>query len=195
MSFLNNIEWRRAEKSFSLENTEEMLQQIDKVKYAMIQAPSSFGIQPYHIVCVTDEDLKNRLKNASYNQPQVNQCNTLFVICARNDIPNRVDEYLKETNISEESTIMFYKNALNHKDVNWSSRQAYIALGYGLAACTELKLASCPMEGFEGDKVKSILELPPNLEPYAYLAVGQKSDKDHPYPRFRFSETDMVTNK
>lgn len=194
MSFLSNLEWRRAEKTFSPSSSSEDNDRVNKVMNAMIQAPSSFGVQPYHIVAVSSDDMKSKLIEASYGQKQVTECHTLFILCARTDVPTRVEQYLKDAQIPS-SYHDFMRDSLKDKDVNWSSRQAYIALGFGLAACAELKMASCPMEGFDSVKVKELLELPENLQPSVYLAVGKKSDTDSPFPRFRFSEEDMVTKK
>jgi nitroreductase/dihydropteridine reductase len=191
MSFLSNIEWRRAEKTFAPYDS-SIDEDVAKVQNAMIQAPSSFGIQPYHIIAVKNDQMKDRLRPASYHQPQVTECHTLFVICAKKNVPSRVDEYLVKASVPE-SSHAFYRNSLNDKTVEWSSRQAYIALGFGLAACAELKLASCPMEGFDTYGVKQVLNLPEDLVPFAYLAVGKKSETPHPYPRFRFNENEMIT--
>lgn len=191
MSFLSNIEWRRAEKSFAPSSTEDD-ETVKKVMNAMIQAPSSFGVQPYHIVAVSSNEVKSKLVEASYGQKQVTECHTLFILCARTDVSARVEQYLTEAHIPE-SHHDFMRNSLNSKDVNWSMRQTYIALGFGLAACAELKMASCPMEGFDSAKVKELLELPETLQPCVYLAVGKKADTDSAFPRFRFSEKDMVT--
>lgn len=191
MSFLSNIEWRRAEKSFSPSSSEDN-EKVKTVMNAMIQAPSSFGVQPYHILSVSNEDVKTKLLDASYGQKQVTECHTLFILCARTDVSSRVEQYLKDAQIPEPYHD-FMRNSLKNKDVNWSSCQAYISLGFGLAACAELKMASCPMEGFNSAKVKEVLELPENLQPCVYLAVGKKSENDSPFPRFRFNEKDMVT--
>ena len=74
----------------------------------------------------------------------------------------------------------------------WAAKQAYIALGFGLAAAAEHKIASCPMEGFNGVEVAKLLELPSNLVPVVFLAVGEVAEEDGTYPRFRFSSSDLV---
>ena len=193
MSFLSNLEWRRAEKTFSPSKEEDHLSDnVQQVVHAMIQAPSSFGVQPYHIVAVQSSDAKQRLIEASYGQKQVTECHTLFILCARSDIPNRVEQYITPASVPSPSDD-FMRNSLNHKNVEWASRQTYIALGFGLAACAEMKMASCPMEGFDSTKVKEVLNLPDHLHPCVYLAVGKQSEQPHSFPRFRFDQQDMVT--
>jgi nitroreductase len=74
----------------------------------------------------------------------------------------------------------------------WATRQAYIALGFALAACAELQIASCPMEGFSTSEVHRILNLPDTLTPCVMLAVGSSTAEDGVWPRFRFSESDLI---
>lgn len=72
--------------------------------------------------------------------------------------------------------------------LEWAKQQAYLALGFGLATATELKIASCPMEGFIPDKVAEILNLDNNLVPCVLLTVGQKNDNYQLEKRFRFDD-------
>lgn len=194
--FLVQLNWRRAEKSFGpVDNENQFVDGVEKVKNAIQLAPSSFGIQPYHIVCVSSEEMKAELFPASYNQPQVKECHTLFVFCARTDIPVRAEEYIQAAGL-DEATSAFYRRAMLGQDRNWAARQAYIALGFGLAACAEMKIPSCPMEGFDTEGVKKVLALPENLVPLAYLAMGGDSGKPHPYgDKFRFERSDLFSEK
>ena len=187
-SFLENLEWRRAVKHFGGGEVDS-----SAVLRAMINAPSSFGLQPYKIAVVKNKELKAKLREVSYNQAQVTECDTLYVLCARTDVENRVEELLAVPGMEglREMLAGFLKY-LPDKTA-WASNQTYIALGFGLAACAELKIFSCPMEGFSGDMVSSLLELPKNLKPVVYLAVGEETDQEGTtYPRFRFPETDLV---
>jgi nitroreductase/dihydropteridine reductase len=77
--------------------------------------------------------------------------------------------------------------------VDWAARQAYIALGFGLAAAAELNIHSCPMEGFVPASVAKVLELDNSIEPIALLALGRASTVDDGCgPRFRFPVDDLV---
>ncbi len=188
-SFTSNLEWRRAVKHFGTGEVD-----TTPILQAMINAPSSFGLQPYKILAVTNKELKEKLKPVSYNQPQVTECQTLFILCARTDVETRGEEYLKATeDVSRgmRDMLMGFIKYLPDKTA-WATKQAYIALGFGLAAAAEYKIASCPMEGFSSVDVAKILDLPSNLVPVVYLAVGEATEEDGTYPRFRFSESDLV---
>jgi nitroreductase/dihydropteridine reductase len=186
-SFTNSLEWRRAVKHFGSGPVD-----VNPIVDAMINAPSSFGLQPYKIFAVSNKEIKEKLKPVSYNQAQVTECQTLFVLCARSDVKERGEEYLKATGAdSMREMLMGFLGYLPDQTA-WAAKQAYIALGFGLAAAAEYKIASCPMEGFNAAEVSKILELPSNLVPVVYLAVGEATNEDGTYPRFRFSESDLV---
>lgn len=188
-SFLENLEWRRAVKHFGKGEVD-----IEPIVKAMVNAPSSFGLQPYKILAIQSKETKEKLLPMSYNQPQVTECHTLFILCARKDVETRAEEYLKATGAEGmRDMLMGFIGYLPDKTA-WASKQAYIALGFGLAAAAEEKIASCPMEGFNSSGVAKILELPENLVPVVYLAVGESAEQDGAYPRFRFPESDLVTS-
>jgi nitroreductase/dihydropteridine reductase len=189
-SFLGNITWRRAVKSFA---PVDGFFNVSGIEYAMVNAPSSFGLQPYTILAVRNKELKDKLKDVSFNQPQVTECNILYILCAHTDVDVRAEEFLKRTGAeSIRGMLTGFLASLPDKTA-WAVKQAYIALGFGLAAAAELRVASCPMEGFMPSEVAKILELPATLVPCVYLAVGKEpADGGAPFPRFRFPAADLL---
>jgi nitroreductase / dihydropteridine reductase len=189
MSFLANIEWRRAIKHFG--SPDEPLV-IDPVIRAMTQAPSSFGLQPYKFIVVTNRELLSRLRPVCYDQPQIESCAALIIVCARTDIMARIDQYCDAAGLVESKPMMQGFVASLPDPTAWAARQAYIALGFGLAAAAELKIHSCPMEGFLPDQVAQVLLLENTLVPVALLALGNPPAIDAADARFRFSCKDLV---
>jgi nitroreductase len=186
-SFINNLEWRRAERHFG--GGEVDTTDIEK---AIINAPSSFGIQPYKVYAIKNKELKEKLKAASYGQPQVSECHTLFIFCTRTDIDERAEQYIKDANAEGMRDMLIGSLKGMPNKTEWAMRQTYIALGFGLAACAENRIASCPMEGFSTAEVTKVLALPETLVPTAYLAVGEQSTEEGPRERFRFPESDLL---
>lgn len=188
-SFTSSLEWRRAVKHFGSGDVD-----VEPIVEAMVNAPSSFGLQPYKILAVTNKELKEKLKAVSYDQSQVSECHTLFILCARTDVEARAEEYLAANKAASGVAEMMrgFAKFLPDKTA-WAAKQAYIALGFGLAAAAEHKIASCPMEGFLAKEVSEMLELPSNLVPVVFLAVGEAIAEDGTHARFRFSESDLVT--
>lgn len=189
-TFLGNLEWRRAVKHFGSEPID-----IGPVVKAIVNAPSSFGMQPYRVIAVREAGLKHHIRHAAYNQAQVEECDTLFVFCARTDLNERAEEFIRESG-AEGIRGMLTQFLENVPDASgWAARQAYIALGFALAACAELQLPSCPMEGFTESEVSRILELPPTLQPAVMLAVGSPAEDDGVWPRFRFAESNLIDER
>ena len=189
-SFLNNLEWRRAVKHFG----DKPVDTTPIVK-AITNAPSSFGLQPYKVIAVRNSELKKQLRAVSYDQAQVTECDTLFVFCARTDLSERAEEYLQKTKAEMIRQMLTGFISYIPDKAAWSSRQAYIALGFALAACAELKIPSCPMEGFTNSEVHRILGLSDNLVPSVMLAVGSAAENDGTWPRFRFEESDLIEER
>ena len=187
-SFLNNLEWRRAVKHFGNKPVD-----TTPIINAITNAPSSFGLQPYKVIAVRDAELKKQLRAASFDQAQVTECDTLFVFCARTDVRERAEEYLKAT--GAEMIRGMLTGFVSQKSWEWAAHQAYIALGFGLAACADLQISSCPMEGLIPQEVHNILKLRENLHPCVMLAVGSKAEDDGTWPRFRFSKEDLIDER
>jgi nitroreductase len=103
MSFLSSLEWRRAVKHFSSETSPI---DVKPIINAMVQAPSSFGLQPYKFVVVSNRDLLTKLRPACYDQPQIEGCQTLIVICARINVYDRIDQLCDATGIIESKSMM-----------------------------------------------------------------------------------------
>jgi len=199
MSFLSNLEWRYAAKKFDA--TKKVSDaDLEKVLEAIRMTPTSFGMQPYHFYIVTNQEKKIEIEAAAYHQPQVSTCSHLIVMCARNDLMVVKDEYfdamsggvskVREKLSGFEQMVAGF---LPHASPEWAKKQVYIAQGFALAACAELQIDSCPMEGFDAAAVTKILELPSNLDIAVMIPVGYRAVDEYPKPKFRFSKEKVFT--
>ena len=81
MSFLSQLSWRYATKKF--DTTKKVSpEQLAKIMEAIKMAPTSFGVQPFHVVVVTNPELREKLKTAGYGQAQITDSSHLMVFCA-----------------------------------------------------------------------------------------------------------------
>lgn len=203
-SFLQNLDWRFATKKF---NPEKKVSEVDleKIVTAIQKAPTSFGLQTFHVEVVSDADLRVRLREVSFDQPQVTDASHLLIFCARNDVSQRITDMIDtmsggdgEAKKNLEPYEQMMRGAIQGKTseelMNWASRQTYLALGFGLAACAELQIDSCPMEGFDARAMHEVLGLPNHIVPFAYLAIGYRSEGPA-HPKFRFSQEDLFTHR
>lgn len=208
MSFLENLNWRYATKKFdsSKKVSEEDLQ---KIREAIRMAPTSFGVQMFAAVEVENKDLREKIKESAFGQSQITDADRVFVFLRRGDGEARVEdmfntmsggnEEIRKTALSEYESMVRGSVVSRSKEelMEWSGRQAYIALGFALAACAEVKIDSCPMEGFDPVKVKEILGLGDDFMPVALLPVGYRDENDSHLknPKFRFPEEKIIEKK
>jgi nitroreductase/dihydropteridine reductase len=195
MSFLSNLTWRRAVKHFAPPTADMPAPDISPLLTAATEAPTCFGLQPFKIIVVTNAEAKANLAPMCYNQPQIAECTHLLIFCARNDLEVRAEEFFAATGTPESGRGMI-NNMISHLShpVHWAKHQAYLAVGFALAAAAEKKIATCPMEGFDQAGVSAVLDLPHTLIPTVLLAVGCEDTRAEatPYPRFRFPQSDLV---
>ena len=188
-SFLESLNWRYAVKKFDPKKILST-EQIDYVLEVFRLAPTSFGLQPYKLVVVSDPKLKEDLFLQAGGQNQFKDCSHLLVFCALKQIDeNYVDQYIqtiaKTRNVKLETlqgfknSILDWLNKLSPEEfLNWSKRQVYLALGMVLSACALAKIDSCPMEGFDAQPVSQILKLDTNLIPTVLCALGFRDSTD-----------------
>ena len=202
MSIIHSLEWRYATKKFD-PNRKVSNQDISTLKRAIQLAPSSYGFQLYKVIIVKDQATKESLVKHSYYQSQVSYCSHLFVFCSYKTVkPEHVDEFIdlmKEARTHDKEGMkqklkstakmkaysVIAKTDLGSRDPKdaeeWMKRQCYIALGNLMATCAEMRIDSCPFEGFKSKEYDRILGLTDrNLTSAVLCPVGYRSpDDDH----------------
>lgn len=202
MGFIDKLNWRYATKKFS--DTPVSSENLDKIIEAIRMAPSAIGMQPYRIILARGET-KDKLIESS-GQLGKKPAPYLFVFCSRVDYPAWGEAFLDNVAKTQGKTreeIVGLEHSVNKVYTEksrealriWAERQVYIALGFGLAACAELEVDACPMEGFKPDDFSQILGLHDYMHPVAIMAVGYRdpSDPARPEvrPKVRFSKDDL----
>jgi nitroreductase len=160
-------------------------------------SPSSFGMEPWHFTVVQDQVLKEKIRPACWNQPQITTCSDLLIITAKVDAPARREYYEKMFTRREmpqemlENYLATYQNFINglHSVYGWSARQCYIAATNMMSYAAMIGVDSCPIEGFEKEKLEEILELNTTKEQVALvLALGYRVNEAPEKKRLDFDE-------
>lgn len=120
MSFLSNLEWRRAVKHFGSPESSSI--DIEPVIKAMTQAPSSFGLQPYKLIVVKNRETLSKLRPVCYDQPQVEGCQALVVVCARTNVGDRIEQFCDLTGTVESKAMMQGFVGSMQDPVAWAAR-------------------------------------------------------------------------
>lgn len=207
MSFLKNLNWRYAVKEFNSSKKINKVQ-LNQILEAVRLSPSSMGLQPFHIYIVSKKDTKKKIYQKSSDQKQIITSDYLMVFCHyvdKKSIKQNVASYAALTQKINKIPPEKIKKLITSRQKSidkksqlefefWSSKQCYIALGFALAACAELKVASCPMEGFKKEEMAKVLKLPKYLKPSVLLAIGSGQAQPK-YKKIRFAKKDLFTKK
>lgn len=190
MNLIDNLNWRYATKAFDPEKKVSS-EELEVLKEAVRLSPSAYGLQLYKVLIVENKEIRMALREASWNQPQITDASHLFVFCNfTEDFNDHVDDYVQlivEAQGVDKEQISpygeFIKSQLNNNGTKqnqvWAEKQTYLALSNLLAACAELKIDACPMEGFLNDAYNRILGLnKQGLNASVIATVGYRSDND-----------------
>lgn len=190
MTTIDTLKWRYATKKFDSNKilTEEKL---NILKQAFNLTATSFGLQTISLVVVKDKALRESLVEHSYYQNQVLEASHLLVICIQDNINDEdVDEHfdnVKDIRDTPETILEPYRKDLKQMMLSksieerqeWSTKQAYIALGNLMTVCAIEMIDSCPMEGFSPKSYDDILGLKNrNMKSVLLLPVGYRDDDD-----------------
>ena len=206
-TLLESLNWRYATKAF------DPVRKIPNgdwstLEKSLILTASSFGLQPWKFVVVTNPDVKKALVPASWGQPQLADCSHVVVFAVKTDMDEKyVTENMELTaqlrgipveslDVFKNVILRFVKNppfGLTVKD--WITRQAYIALGNLLTSAALLGVDACPMEGFDPIEYDRILDLSSHgLRSVVTCTLGYRSpmDKYAGLAKVRFPASEMV---
>lgn len=185
---LDKLNWRYATKKMD-PSKKVPEDKVEKILEAIKLAPTSSGTQPFEVFVITNDDLRSDIQRVAWNQAQITEGSHLLVFAAwDNYSADRIDAVVKQ--MEEERgganplLSQYYDNLKNTylprpADVNFehAARQAYIALGFALAAAAELEVDSTPMEGFDPDEVDQILGLKERgLKSVLLLPLGYRDE-------------------
>jgi nitroreductase len=161
------------------------------IEEALLLSPSSFGGQPWKIVVVTDQAVKERLVEASRGQRPPADCSHHVVFAIKKglgagDVETVVDRMATVGNTSHASLagyrdrmLDFVTNSKNGDINHWAARQAYIALGNFLTSAALLGIDVCPMEGIDRARYDAMLGLDKQgLNTVVAAAAGYRAASD-----------------
>ena len=165
-------------------------------------SPSSFGMEPWKFLVVRNDALKAKLRPLCWNQPQITTCSDLVVILAaiesvrpQSGIPQQrfarrpLSQAQIDAYIERYSTFLADTFSSDEKTFCWSARQTYIALANMMTAAAYEKIDSCPIEGFEKEKVEALLEIDTTKYQVAVMvAFGYRVNPQGPQLRLPLEE-------
>ncbi len=207
MELLDKLNWRYAAKAMNGEKVEQ--EKIDNIIEAISLSPTSSGLQPFEVIVITNQELKEKIRPISWNQSVITDCSHLLVFAAWDTYtPERINKMFDLTN-----TVRGFKNegwenyrqmllsSYPQKDaeVNFihAAKQAYIAFSQAISAAAFQGVDTTPLEGFDADALDEILGLrEKGLRSCVMLPIGYRDAKNDwlvNLKKVRKSKEDLVT--
>ncbi len=170
-------------------------------------SPSSFGLEPWQLLIVQDQEARDKLKEHTWGANGVfhntaGQLGTAshFIIILSHTAETMkhgsayLEEFLKNTKQLPDDVIDFYKGVVekfqksdfelhSDREINeWTGKQAYIALANMMTAAAVMEIDTCPVEGFNRKEINKILCEEFNVDTKRYqaavmLALGYRAQE------------------
>jgi len=189
MTLISKLSQRYASKQMSGKKLPQ--EKVDIILEAIRLAPTSMGLQPFKVLIVETQEMKQKIfELAAPGQPQIpNASQVLVFTCYKNITSEILDEYFDLINTTRptfpKEKVVAYRNMMNgllsrssEDTFKWANHQAYIALGFGLAAAAIEEVDSVPIEGFNPAALDELLQLESqNLGSVCMLAIGYRNDE------------------
>ena len=169
MELIKSLEWRYATKKMNGEKIPQ--DKLERILEATRLAPSSYGLTPYNVIVVENQELKEQLVGACYGQTQLKDSSAVLVFATWDTIDeNAVENYINNiadqrnipVNVLEDFKGMMIgtiSNMSEEQKTIWAQKQTYIGLGFSLVSSAVEEVDSTPMEGFVPSKVDEVLGL------------------------------------
>ncbi len=169
--FIDTMNFRHACKIFD-ENKKINDEDIHFILECGRKSPSSFGMEAWKFLVITNEELKAKLRPVCWNQVQITSCSHLVIVLTGIESvkieSGEVEKRFARREMPKESLDMYMGLYAKHLQKTlssdesiycWTARQSYIAATNMMSGAAFIGIDSCPIEGFEKEKVEAILEL------------------------------------
>jgi nitroreductase len=189
MELLDKLNWRYATKAM---NGKKVAQdKIDRIIEAARLAPTSSGLQPFEIIVITNQELKDKIRPVSWNQSVISDCSHLFIFAAWDtytaDRINKMFDLTNEVRGFENQGWEDYRQMLLNSypqrdpeiNFNHAVKQAYIAFSQTIIAAAFEEVDATPLEGFDPSAVDEILGLKEKgLRSAVMLPIGYREEEN-----------------
>ncbi|EGL55018.1 MAG TPA: nitroreductase family protein [Methylophaga aminisulfidivorans] len=175
---------RRSVKHYDPDHTMTKEEVRTLMEHAIL-SPTAFNLQHWRFINVEDKQLRQEIREASYGQAQVTDSSMLLVLCA-------------DLNAWEKDPQRYWRHAPKEvQDFMLPAIEGYYTNHHqgqrdecfrsvGIAASTIMLMAkgmgydSCPMDGFDFDKVARIINLPHDHVIVMMITIGKKLQEARP---------------
>ena len=199
METFETIRNRRSIKHYDVNHRLTSQEENQLIELAM-QAPSSFNIQHWRLVKVSDPDLRKQIRAAAADQPQVTEASLLYVITA--DLkawekdPKRY--WRNAPQPVQEMLVPWMKPFYEGKE-QLQRDEAMRSVGFFtqtlMLAAKAMGYDSCPMIGFDAVRVAELINLPKDHVIGMMVVIGKAIKPAWPKPGMLEMSEVLIENK
>ncbi|NOX08359.1 MAG: nitroreductase family protein [Gammaproteobacteria bacterium] len=175
------IKSRRSIKEFDSTHIMSDEERDQLISLAML-SPTAFNQQNWRYVIVSDVDLRNKIREAAWGQPQITDSSLLIILCA--DLKAWEKEpvrYWKNTSKEVQDYVLPAMDAYYRDKPQVQRDEAMRSCGIVaqtlMLAAKSMGYDSCPMDGFDFDEVARLIRLPDDHVISMFVAIGKATRK------------------
>ena len=184
MNVKEAIEQRRSVKHYDPDHVMTQ-EEIDQILNLAIFSPTAFNIQNWRFLLVSDKELRKKIRAVSWDQAQVTDSSLFIILCADlkswekdpsrywRNAPQDVQDFLLPA-------IENYYKGKEQVQRDEAMRSCGMVAQTLMLAAKSMGYDSCPMDGFDFDKVAELINLPSDHVISMYVAIGKKTQEARP---------------
>lgn len=170
---------RRAVKHFDPDHKLTQKEE-ETLKHLIRQAPTSFNIQNWRFVFVKNPDLRQQIREAAWDQAQITDASLTIVLCADIKAWDKNPQRYWSEAPQEVQDILVPMIKPFYEGREWQQRdEAMRSVGIAaqtiMLAAQEMGYDTCPMIGFDSDKVAELINLPEGHVVGMIVTLGKQS--------------------
>jgi nitroreductase len=179
------IETRRSVHEYTDEPLDDAT--IESIFDRVRLAPSGYNLQPWEFLVLRDEDNKQTLREAAYDQQHVTEAAAAVVVLGNKDPMAHAeavfDDWLEKGYVPDEDVRdALLENVEGMAQMPEQERRVWTTRSTALGAMTLMfaawneGVATCPMEGFDAEAVTDNFDVPDGYEPVMLVTMGYPAD-------------------
>lgn len=180
------IQARRAVKHFDA-NHSITPEEVNQLLSLAILSPTAFNIQNWRFVVVTDHALRQQIREAAWDQAQVTDASLFIILCADLKAWEKQPEQYwvnapKEIQEFMIPAIDAYYRGKEQVQRDEAMRSCGITAQTLMLAAQSMGYDTCPMDGFNFEKVAELIRLPAEHVITMFVAIGKGTKEPWPRP-------------
>lgn len=179
-------------KKFTDEEVEK--EKLEKIFELTTKAPTAFNLQPYRFIVLDSEEVMEKATSSVIPvNGWIRYANKIVVLVGDKEIDVNADQVLEhklhEDKIDEEKAQNLrkmysdYKNRDDEFMMGWLTRNTVIPATFFMLACKTQGIGSCPVRGFDQDKIAEKLDLKDTERPILIFPIGYPKEEDRNWRR------------